>query len=258
MINFKLRNKKPIAETMKGWRDWRNLASKEEPFKFWLNETLPNFIDDVYNSITRPFNNARYWVRCRLFDKYHIINTGLRPGYADSDTRILHGMFNLLVDFIEVEKAWIHVAFDKEERRRRKHPWWSLGWTRFKAFRDIDAGLAHLKWEMSLDDPTLDEHYRSPLQAASAREQLALYDWWKNIRPIRPDAYDASGWTAYCEKIRDKKGIDFLCDITDRSPEDEAESKAALDKLCEIEQSYEDEDTEMLIRLIRARNHLWT
>ena len=74
----------------------------------------------------------------------------------------------------------------------------------------------------------------------------------------RCSRFGASGWTAYCEKIRDKKGIDFLCDITDRSPEDEAESKAALDKLCEIEQSYEDEDTEMLIRLIRARNHLWT
>ena len=258
MINLKLRNIKPAAATMKEWRAWEKRARTEEPFRYWLNESVPDFFKDLWKAITRPFNDLRYAIRCRIFDKYHVINTGLKPGYADCDKRMLHGMFNLLVDFIEVEKAWMHVVFDKDERKRRKHPWWSLGWTRFKAFRDPEAGLAHLAWEMSLDSPDLDEYDRSDTQAASAREQLALYQWWCIIRPNRPDPYDISGWTAYCEKKREDED-DFLSSLgEDRTPEEKAESCAALDKLRKIQQEYDDEDEAMLIRLIKIRKGMWT
>ena len=257
MINLKLRNVKPYAATMKEWREWRKRAKSEEPFRYWLNETVPEFLSNIWTTVTKPFNDLRYWIRCRFFDKYHMLNTGLKPGYADCDTRMLHGMFNLLVDYIEVEKAWMHVVFDKDERAKRKHPWWSHGLTRFKAFRDVAAGLAYLNWEMSLDDPKLDEYERSDTQAASAREQLAIYNWWKQIRPNRPDPYDASGWTDYCEKTRNGSGNHFPWD-DERTPEEEIESRIALDKLQAIEKSYDDEDEEYLIRLIRIRKSLWT
>ena len=258
MINLKLRNIKPAAATMKEWREWETRTQAEEPFRYWLNETVPDFLRDLGKTIMSPYHNTRQWIRHHFFDKYHIINTGLKPDYYDSDTRMLHGMFNLLVDFIEVEKAWMHVVFDKDARGKFKYPFCSIGWSRFRSFRNPEAGLAHLTWEMSLDDPSLDEYSRSDLQAASAREQFALYDWWKNIRPLRPDPYDASGWTDYCERTRAKEGKGFIWDIEDRTPEGEAESKAALEKLRKIEQSYDAEDEEMLIRLIRIRRQLWT
>ncbi len=257
MINLKLKNVKPEATTLKGWRDWKMNAKKEEPFKYWLNETVPDFFKDVCHFVTKPFNDTRYWIRCRIFDKYHVIHTGLKPGYADCDTRLLHGMFNLLVDFVEVEKAWMHVVFNEENQKIRKHPWWSLGWTRFKAFRDPEAGLAYLNWEMTLDDPKLSEYERSDAQAVGAREQFALYNWWKNIRPNRPDPYDVSGWSDYCNKKREKYGHEWIGD-EETSPEEKLESRASLDKLHEIEEMYDKEDEEMLIRLIKIRRSLWT
>jgi hypothetical protein len=67
---------------------------------------------------------------------------------------------------------------------------------------------------------------------------------------------DASGWSEYCEASRIANGgkLNF------------SEENATLKKMCresfkkmnEIEKQYEDEDEEMLIRLIKIRNSLWT
>jgi hypothetical protein len=67
---------------------------------------------------------------------------------------------------------------------------------------------------------------------------------------------DASGWTAYCE-MRRANGNDFL-DFEDKSPEEAEMSRAALDKSTEIETAYNTEDEEMMIRLIKIRQGLWT
>jgi hypothetical protein len=42
------------------------------------------------------------------------------------------------------------------------------------------------------------------------------------------------------------------------NPETRALGDAALTKTHEIEQAYEEEDTEMMIRLIKVRHGLWT
>lgn len=252
---FDLKNVKPHAATHKEWREWRNRAKAEEPFKYWLIETLPNWLENKRNAIIRPFNDLRYYIRCRVFDRYHIINTGLKPGYADCDSRMLHGMFSLLVDNIEVEKAWMNVVFNNGNQKKFKTPWWSKGWIRFKSFRNIDAGLAYLNWEISLDDPTLSEYQRCDQQAQSAREQLALYTWWKKIRPARLDPMDASGWSDYCAEHM--VSLDDIFD-DEKTPEEEIKIRALLDKLNEIERAYHNEDTENLIRLVKIREHLWT
>lgn len=74
---------------------------------------------------------------------------------------------------------------------------------------------------------------------------------WRN----RPDPHDASGWTEYCERKR-QEGGHFLGEAKD--PELKAFGRRALDKTQEIEKAYEQEDTEMLIRLIKVRDRLWT
>lgn len=251
---------KPYAATSKEWRQWNAKAKAEQPVAYWIHEVAIDWIEDQWHRfVTSPINETRWAIRHRFFDRYNIIHTGLKSGYYDADTRLLHGMFNLLVDFVEVEKAWMHVVFDKDAQKTRKHPWWSLGWTRFKAFRDPEAGLAHLAWEMSLDDPALNEYERSDAQAESAREQLALYNWWKHVRPARPDAYDASGWSDYCEQRRaqSEDPLGFL-DHEDETDEQRANTKRILDLNHQIEKQYEDEDQEMLIRLIKIRKGLWT
>lgn len=256
---FVLKGKPPYA-TAKGWREWNQTAKKEQPIAYWLNEIAADYVKDTWrNYAVDPVVNFRYAIRHRFFDRYNVIHTGLKPGYYDADIRMLNGMFNLLVDFIEIEKAWMHVVFDDTEHKKRNHPWWSKGWTRFKSFRDPDAGLAHLNWEIGLGDPDLPEHEQSSSQAADAKEELELYNWWKYIRPNRPDAYDSSGWSAYCATRRSKSNdtLDFL-DHEDESDEERENVNVMLDKIRKIEQDYDNEDQEMLIRLIKIRKGMWT
>jgi hypothetical protein len=247
---------KPFALQWHEWDEWETKMRTERPFAYWLNETMPDFFRSIYKSTTKPFNDLRYAIRVRVFDRYHVIPTGLKPGYSDADTRMMHGLFTLLVDLVEVEKAWMHVVFDAEARKKYKHPWWSLGWTRFKAFRDPAAGLAHLAWEMTLDDPNLPETERSTHQAVAAREICELYHWWKDVRPNRPDTHDASGWTEYC-RDREAAGKHVL-DFRKESEEDELRCRTALDLSRKIEAEQEQEDDDMLIRLVKIRRSLWT
>ena len=107
---------------------------------------------------------------------------------------------------------------------------------------------------VALDDPPKADPI---IVAVAATEVLALYDWWKTVRPIRPDPYDASGWSAICARRR-SEDEDFLAGLEDRTDKERAESIAVLARCSEIEQQHEDEDTEMLTRLIRIRKSLWT
>jgi hypothetical protein len=73
----------------------------------------------------------------------------------------------------------------------------------------------------------------------------------------RPDPYEASGWTEYCELSRQANG-GRLSFSNDKTPEMKAMSDAAHAKLREIEEAYTKEEEEMMIRLIKIRESLWT
>jgi hypothetical protein len=169
------------------------------------------------------------------------------------------------VDFVEIEQAWHHVMWDEKARVKYETPWWQKNWFfRWgKVWRCPDAGVEYLVWASGLKQDGNwgvdkdSKHFGEPThQAITAKELLELYKWWKYARPQRPDPMDASGWTAYCE-LRRKNGNDFL-DFEDKSPEEAEMSRAALDKSTEIETAYNTEDEEMMIRLIKIRQGLWT
>lgn len=243
---------KPTALGWDEWEDWHEQTRKMRPLAYFLMETMPEKCNDLIKTIKKPYDNTRNWMRYRLFDRYHLINTGLKPDYYEIDTRMLHGMFSLLVDFVEVQSAWVHVIFD-EKSKYNDRPWWSKGWTRFKSFRDVESGIAHLKWEMTLDSENLPVSERNPGQAHMAREVWELYHWWTKIRPLRPDPGDVSGWNEYCRSKTMKELFS-----NNRSPE---ENKVSLDIINldhDIERSYDEEDERMLIRLVKIRKNLWT
>jgi hypothetical protein len=252
-IKERLELNKPTALGWGEWEDWHAETKANRPIAYFIMETIPDKWDDLKRSVTRPYNNARSWVRYRVFDKHHVIKTGLKPDYYELETRMLHGMFSMLIDFVEVQSAWMHVVFDDDEAAKRRAPWWSIGWTRFKAFRDPEAGLAHLRWEMTLDDEKLPVHERNPGQAEMAREVWELYHWWKFVRPQRPDPHDVSGWSEYCKKRSMRELFS-----NDRDPDDRKLSMEMINHSNEIEKAYDDEDEAMLIRLVKLRKSLWT
>ena len=95
-------------------------------------------------------------------------------------------------------------------------------------------------------------------QAKAAKEIKELYLWWTVTHRNRPDAYDASGWTAYCEASRLANGGSLSWDGHKDNPELKKMSDKAHKLLQKIEANYEKEDEAMMIRLIKIRNSLWT
>ena len=92
-------------------------------------------------------------------------------------------------------------------------------------------------------------------QAHNAAEILALYTWWTEQRPRRVEPMEASGWSAYCESKRQAGGS--VLDILD-DDDHKVDTTSMHDKMNELDEAYEREDEEMMIRLIKIRQSLWT
>jgi len=254
------------AKTGREWSEWRAVA-KRRPVRYWIAEEA---LDSVQGFLWWPIDliyEVKYYVNNRWVTRSHCLTAHSRdiaPGeWRDVGYRFLPCLFNELVNFVEVELAMSHVAWDRENRSKYIVPWWAAGWWRLRFWRCPRAGIDNLEWQSSLvygtndgikpEDPLFGQPTR---QATSAREILALYRWWTEVHSKRPDAHDAGGWSAYCD-MRRARGDDML-DLEDRNPEEAAMSREALDKTRAIEKAYEEEDEEMMIRLIRVRGDLWT
>lgn len=257
--------------TSEEWVAWRKDVRQNHPAVYWFNE---EFLDAAQNFIYWPYDkacDARYYLFNRYVSKTHYLKTGLAPGqYHAIDQRLLHGMFTELVDFIEVEKAYHHCVFSDEKRAQYQLPWWRGGWRclRWGVWRCPQAGLDYLEWEshLKLDNEWMDQadpkYGMLTPQALAAIEQKRLYDWWKNVRPIRPDPYDESGWSKFCDRRRTAHAgddDDILSGLfDDKNDEERAESKRLMDIMNAIEKRYDEEDEAMMVALIKIRQHLWT
>lgn len=128
------------------------------------------------------YHNIEVYVRNRWIDKTHMIKTGLKPGeYYEFDTKILYGLFNELVDYVEKDISYTMKVY--EDRNYQ-----------FKHGRCKQAGLDHLDWAIGLtfgSDYGINENdpdYNKPTpQAISAMAIKELYLWWTEKRPNRPD-----------------------------------------------------------------------
>jgi hypothetical protein len=166
------------------------------------------------------------------------------------------------VDFVEIEQAWIHVCWDEEARKKFKTPWYRKGWLRLRTWRSPEAGLDHLDWAAGLTNKEFieeGEKEEPTHQALAATEIKELYHWWTVTYRNRPDPYDASGWTAYCEASRAANGGSLWGSLSsDKTPEMKKMSTLSLKKLRKMEEAYEKEEEAMMIRLIKIRQSLWT
>ncbi len=191
-------------------------------------------------------DTLRIYFRNRFITRTHLIDTKLPTGsWHETDDRLLHGMFELLVDFIEIEKAGMH------EWSKNKQ-----GFSLSLKKRSADNGIAYLKWEMGLLRENMDgtEEVVLSKQAEMAAEQWFLYNWWKNERPNRSDILNDTGYTQFNDEVyTDDVWLDKQ--LTNQQRE---KLKEIMQVVYEMEEAREQEDEEMLIRLIKIRRSLWT
>jgi hypothetical protein len=256
------------AGTAEEWDEWTTQAQMKHNFRYWLAEEGLSNLQDFVTWPIRKIYDVKYYINNRFVTRTHSLTAhpkDIKPGqWCDVGNRFLPCLFNELVDFVEIETAWSHIAWDKEARGKYDAPFWAAGWFRWRTWRSPQAGLDHLDWAMTLTnkdwcDPESKEYGQPTQQAVNAREIKDLYLWWTTVRPNRPDPYEASGWSRYCELKRQEHGetgLSFMKDSTD--PDTKALGDSALNKIQEMESVYEAEDTEMMVRLIKVRGSLWT
>ena len=263
--------KKLSAGTAEQWDDWTTAAQMKHNFRYWLAEEGLSHLQDFVTWPIRKIYDVKYYINNRYITRTHALTAhprDIKPGeWCDVGNRFLPCLFNELVEFVEVELAWWQIAWaDPAEKAKYNAPFWASGWWRWRTWRCPQAGLDNLDWQRSLrhdvdsgwaeGDPNIG---KPTPQAVKAQEVLDLYRWWKDVYPNRPDPHDASGWSEYCERKRQEHGETGLSFMKESAnPETRALGIAALDKTHEIEQAYDAEDEEMMIRLIKVRHGLWT
>jgi hypothetical protein len=252
---------KPMATDGDGWKTWKHEAKRKHPIRYWIAEEGLDLLQMIVYWPADIMYSAKYYVVNRWIDQSHALVAHYkhipRGQWLDLGGRMLYCLFDELVDFVEIEIAYKNYRWNEEKQKGMR--WWQVGRWRTRTWRSREAGLDYLKWEMTLtDEEWLDndkKHEAKPTsQALAAKEIMDLYTWWTEVYPNRPDPYDVSGWSAYCDSKRER-GIWFM----ETDPlENKEETYKILSDNSAIEAAYEKEEEEMLIRLIKIRNNLWT
>ena len=253
--------------TSEQWDEWTTTAQMKHNFRYWLAEEGLSHLQDFVTWPIRKIYDVKYYINNRWVTRTHALTAhprDIKPGeWRDVGNRFLPCLFNELVDFVEVELAWWHIAWaEKDEKNKYNAPFWATGWFRWRTWRCAQAGLDNLEWQRNLRWKEEECGEGSPNvgkltpQAEKAQEILDLYNWWTKTYRNRPDPYEASGWHAYCEASREINGGRLFGSKS--TPELKKMSNRAHKLLQKIEAAYEKEDEEMMIRLIRVRHGLWT
>jgi hypothetical protein len=253
------------AKTSEDWDEWRKTAQAKHPVRYWLAD---EGLDYIQNFLMWPIDkiyNVKYYINNRWVTRTHCLTAhprDIKPGqWMDVGYRFLPCLFNELVEYVETELAWWHIAWDEEARKKYKSPFWASGWFRWRTWRCPEAGLESLAWQMKCTNEDFlpeDKKHEAVLtyQAIAAKEIHDLYIWWTVERPKRVDPMEASGWSDYCNR-KHEKGISVFKDLTDDKG-GKIDTKPMLDLMTELEAKYEKEDEDMMIRLIKIRQALWT
>ena len=218
---------KPYALEWHKWDEWKKEQKKKRPFRYWLSDTVLKKMQDIIYLPLDIYRTIKVYVRNRFFDKLHCLNTGLKKGeYYDLDYRMIHALFNELVDFVELELSHLS-RYDKNKKYN------------FVKGRCQEAQDDYFRWANHLK-----QQDRLTEQAKASRKIKELYEWWKYIRPKRVDPYSSSSFSYDIDEILDNKNI--------------KQKQKSYKKAYDLQEKYDNEDTEMLIELIKIRNHLWT
>jgi hypothetical protein len=226
LANWIRGSNKPYALEWEKWDEWHSEQKKSKPFRYWLSENLLNRLQDIVYFPIDVYRTIRVYIRNRFIDKIQYLHTGLKPGeYYDLDHRILYGLFNELVDFVELELSHLS-KWDKNKKYK------------FVRGRCQEAQDDYFKWANHLK-----HQGQLTEQAKASRKIKELYEWWKNDRPNRTDPLSDP----------------ILGDIDDIVDNKNFKKKQKLyEKAYKLEQKYDEEDTKMLIDLIKIRHHLWS
>lgn len=241
----------PPWATAKEGREDDRMRKANYPIANWLVNTAIDKVERWVKSVPAKWEDIHAYIQNRYVSKVHLIDTGLKPGdWYEPNNRLLHGAFAVLVDYVEVA-----LAIEKNVWSDNPTPYRFL-----KEYRNAEQGIAKLEEQRGY---THDAYEGGPTgltpSAVDAEEIRTLYAWWTVTRPNRRDPYS---------KIDPWNGKFSMFDADHSEEEHEAKTRrrkawkasvaTKLEQAHKLEQIYEKEDQDMLIRLIKVRGTMWT
>jgi len=273
-IQKKFGREKPYALTVDGWNEFDKKYKEEEPIRFFLCETVPEKILYGYRKLIGwRLRKLREFFYYRMIDKYHVVLTDLEPGYYDKDTILRHANFSVLVDFVESELAWMYLiahSSDKGdvlfEKYRRKWKMANIDPTGIlkQRFKSKELGVAYLEnyIEQNPYDSEEDDGYAETIkrQQAEYQELFDIYTWYTKTYPDKLEQTQSSLEFGNRDELEKKYGFMFILssEFKNDNPEIYKKYRDHMDMRSKLEKEIGEEETDMLIRLIKIRSRLWT
>ena len=206
-------------KTAEDWQEHARSVSEKAPVRYWIAQEGLDHLQDI---VMFPMDFLVYWrdyFKNRMEHSHCLCSDLARGEYHDKVELLLHANFQALVEFVEVECASAYYVFYKGmDMKEDRHPHY---------------GLVYLRLESDENEVGRSE---------AVREILNLYDWWTNHRPARQEPLEVKT----PEAMDSKYG---LCNLNFVLPYEE---------IVRLENEYQEEDQQMLHRLMDVRMYLWT
>ena len=233
------------ARQMHEWAKINRLQRENHPVASFLLTDIPRYLRVKQMRL----NDAVWWVKYRTMKEHnhHTVHTGLKPGYHDSDKILLHSTMAVLVDYVE-------------NSGHGGCPIGEEGLAKYVELCEADLNPKNWQdWERKLSKKRRDQRIALDTKNVNGcKEVLAVYRWWK---------YQRDAEHLVIEKQRDinfaARDYHFMDDERDphaftgvEKKKYDADMKAST-KLWEAEDALRQKDTNMMVRLTKARNFMW-
>ena len=212
----------PLALSWSDWRKWREETKSNHPIAYFLFDEAPSWISSKWNTITGTYYN----LKSKYITKHHHIR-------------------------IDVDRF---MSYNSEGKPSYKNYHWY----------DADTRLLYVNFQILVDFMEQEEPgeiidwSQTPEHKRVWDELNEIYNWWINVRPKREEENPYPSLSDYTGFDNREDELDLLFDVNKYdTPGYKAYHEACI-KYNELENEWNNEDTEMLIRLITIRNHMWT
>lgn len=88
-------------------------------------------IDMFFYRLCKMPRNILSWIRLRTTNRQHVLNLGLKPGWYDIDMKLIHANFELLKQYVEIEKPFEMIDWNSDgghkhaaREIRELYTWW--------------------------------------------------------------------------------------------------------------------------------------
>lgn len=248
------------------WSDWKEEVKTKYPVRYFFNKTLIHWFA-VH--ITLPIKHKWYWIKSHTYKKHHLLDLrqpktdtmdDYRYGWCDQKNQVLYACFNALVSFYEEAREGEYYYSVKDHIKNNNESLQSIRKELFEFLNITEkVGLNYIKANdllQMIDNAVCDdENLCTSEKIVNFENSIKYYDEQLHIYSEIQALYEY--WTV--DRKKKLKESDRLLSDWSAHKEDAEERKTGTRRMAmnRFDKEIDEEETEMLIRLIKIKNYMW-